>query len=115
MYEISERGDVRRVGRSSRAQVGKILKWKPRHDGYWQVNLSRDSIVRSAKIHKLVAEAFLGACPDGHDVDHKNSNKFDNHWKNLEYVTHGENMTRAYRGGLLQGRDTQTGKFVSRA
>lgn len=49
---------------------------------------------RSELVHKLVALAWHGQCPDGHEVDHANGDILDNRPENLEYVTHAENMRR---------------------
>lgn len=43
-------------------------------------------------MHQVVAHAFLGPCPEGLQVNHRNLIKADNRAANLEYVTHKENM-----------------------
>ena len=45
--------------------------------------------------HTLVAMVFIGACPDGMEVNHKDLDKRNNHWRNLEWVTHGYNIRHA--------------------
>jgi hypothetical protein len=47
------------------------------------------------RVHRLVAEAFLGNIPNGWEVDHKNGIKTDNRLENLRIVTHRENMIEA--------------------
>lgn len=46
-------------------------------------------------IHQLVAAAFIGPCPIGHEVNHINGNKGDARAENLEYVTGRQNMRHA--------------------
>ena len=46
---------------------------------------------RKILIHRQVAEAFIGHCPDGYEVSHINGNSHDNRLINLEYKTHSEN------------------------
>jgi hypothetical protein len=41
-----------------------------------------------------VADAFLGPCPRGLEVNHKDQQKHHNHADNLEYLTHRENTRR---------------------
>ena len=47
------------------------------------------------RIHRLVCAAFLGKCPEGREVNHKNGVKSDNRIENLEYVTPKENIQHA--------------------
>ena len=43
------------------------------------------------RVHRLVAEAFIGKIPQGMDVDHISGDRHDNNVKNLRIVTHSEN------------------------
>ena len=60
-------------------------------DGYATVNLSRDGISRKYKIHRLVAEAFVDNLNDKNEVNHKDFNRSNNWFENLEWVTQEEN------------------------
>ena len=42
-------------------------------------------------IHRAVAAAFIGPCPEGHEVSHKDGNSHNNHVSNLEYCSHRDN------------------------
>lgn len=46
---------------------------------------------RKMLIHRAVAETFLGPCPAGMEVSHKNGNSHDNRIENLEYLPHRAN------------------------
>lgn len=52
------------------------------------------------RVNRLVLEAFVGPCPDGHESNHKDGIKSNNDSENLEWVTHSENVQHAYRLGL---------------
>lgn len=51
-------------------------------------------------IHLLVARAFIGVKPEGHQVNHKDGNKNNNRIENLEYVTPSTNMFHSSMFGL---------------
>lgn len=51
-------------------------------------------------LHRLVALAFVPGHFDGAVVNHKDGNKANNAWFNLEWVTHRENNAHARRTGL---------------
>lgn len=96
-YEVSDMGSVRN------ARTGYVLSPAVTSGGYTKVTLREGSRVRQADIHTLVAVGFLGAYPDGMEVNHKNGNKPDNRSANLEYVTPKQNIAHAYETGLRKG------------
>lgn len=104
LYEVSSLGRVKSLHGHNR-QRGHILR-TPLAGGcggkYPSVSLCRDGGQRCNPVHKLVAAAFLGSRPTGHEIDHVNGKKTDNRASNLEYVTVIENHARARRLGLLR-------------
>jgi hypothetical protein len=44
------------------------------------------------RVHRVVAQTFLGKIPKGKEVNHKNLDKHDNRVENLEYMTRSENQ-----------------------
>ena len=92
-YGISNHGSVRSLF------SGRLLKpW--RRKGYLLVMLSDTEGKHAVSVHRLVAAAFIGPCPDGKEVNHKDGIKSNNHWRNLEYMTSSENAIHAFRMGL---------------
>lgn len=55
-------------------------------------------------VHRLICTAFHGP-PENthHEVNHKDGNKFNNCWENLEWASKSENATHAYASGLNNG------------
>jgi hypothetical protein len=51
-------------------------------NGFMVVNVDGEKYF----VHDLVASAFLGPCPVGFKVRHKDGNGFNNKLENLEYV-----------------------------
>lgn len=108
LYEVSAAGQVRRVGRAARtgvgrgggARIGRILKDQPYRNGYRTAQLWKQGQCYAFGVHQLVAGAFIGPCPAGQEVNHKDGVKSNNSSDNLEYVTRSGNMEHAYAIGL---------------
>ena len=114
VYEVSDQGRVRRVGRAhisgkgrgGGVRVGRILALCQIAGGYYAVNLWRHGKIKRRLIHALVMEAFVGLPPKDHEVNHRDGVKSHNDLDNLEYVTRSQNMIHAYAIGLREkGRD----------
>jgi len=97
-YEVSDLGRVRSLPRE-RARGG-ILKPQRDSGGYQKVALSRPGQVRRFRVHKLVAEAFIGPCPPGEEARHLNDVKDDNRAANLAYGTRRDNGRDAVENGV---------------
>lgn len=90
-YDVSSLGRVRSLPRTK--TKGGILKPGRKGIGYQLVVLSRGQLPQvSTSVHVIVAAAFLGPCPPGMEVRHKNGDPADNQVSNLTYGTHAENM-----------------------
>jgi len=102
-YEVSDLGRVRRVRPGQGTVAGSMLS--PGTEEYPAVGLYKGDGKRvQCRIHTLVAAAFIGPCPEGHEVDHIDGNKWHCTPSNLEYVPYGENQRRAYASGLKRPR-----------
>lgn len=95
-YMVSECGEVLSLKRKKL----RLLTHSKDGWGYRVVGLTSNGVFKSFKAHRLIAEAFLGPCPAGYHVNHKNGNKMDNRVSNLEYVTPAQNTQHAYDTGL---------------
>jgi len=98
LYEVSDHGRVKTLARTcanasgtTRRVPGRLLKPSPDVKGYLRVSLCKDGTQRVGKVHRLVAEVFLGPCPDGLVVAHGPKGKQDNSVGNLSYKTQSEN------------------------
>ena len=61
-------------------------------NGYKFVVLMDDGDRHQRYIHQLVAEGFIGDCPEGEEVRHLNGDRDDNRIENIEYATHKDNV-----------------------
>lgn len=106
-YEISDLGSVRSCARVSQRSNGTIQSWPsrpmkayPNSCGYLVVRLSRPGRRDLARVHRLVAEAFLPAAHTSETVNHKDCDKTNNIVENLEWATLSENTKHAIANGL---------------
>lgn len=95
-YEVSNLGRVK----SHYCKCGvkdRILKPGTAH-GYSYVVLVKSGQRKNIKIHKLVAESFLGYVARGLEIviNHKNFIRTDNRPENLEIVTQRENSNKKH-------------------
>lgn len=103
-YEISSKGNVRcfRNFHGNITDECRYLKPLLNKDDYYYVDLyTMDRKPVHKRIHRLVADAFLGK----HDdlvVNHIDGNKHNNTYKNLEWVTSEENSRHASETGLYK-------------
>lgn len=98
--EVSTHGRARSVARTVIDINGKQRRYRsnmrkmsvnPR-GGHLQ--LGKDGFV-----HRLVARTFIGPCPPGLEVRHKDGDPTNNHVDNLEYGTRAQNMQDRVKHG----------------
>lgn len=91
---------------------GKILKRFQSTKGYLWLDLytNRKHIIH--RIAQLVALCFLGPCPNGKEINHKNGKKTDDRIENLEYITHAHNIQHAWTLGLHKFQRGEAGPNV---
>ena len=99
LYQISNLGRVKSLERFRKGKNGslssvkeKILKPGILNSGYYIIGLTKQSILKFYYVHRLVWIAFNGSIPEGYDINHLNEKKFDNRLKNLNLMTHIENI-----------------------
>ena len=105
-YEVSDRGRVRSLERSFVDSIGRTRKFPGVEmstpigsGGYPSVYLKRSGSVFSTAVHRLVADAFLGAKEVGQEVCHKNGNKFDPRASNLRWGSRSSNILDEVKHG----------------
>lgn len=95
-YEVSDEGQIRN-------KAGLIMANSLIGRGYLKIIIvSNDKIRITRKVHILVARAFVKEKrEDQNSVNHKDGNKQNNYYKNLEWVTAQENMDHAVANDLV--------------
>lgn len=114
-YEVSSYGRIRSLDRvvkhgsygndaHTKQLKGRELTPTVGSHGYASVMLSTRGVATRRLIHDLVTEVFLGTRVPGQVVNHRDLNRLNNAIGNLEYVTQGENVRHAIRGGARSSR-----------
>jgi hypothetical protein len=97
-YYIFNIGEVFSIKRN--ILLRKCLNRPSKKDAYFQVGLRGENKIKVVRIHQLVAQYFIDN-PNGYKViNHIDSNKLNNHYKNLEWVSASQNTKATF----LQGR-----------
>ena len=111
LYEVTNDGKVFSI-RSNR-----FLKPRLSCDGYERVALCKDGKNYEMRVHRLVAEAFIDNPHNLSQVNHKDFNKQNNWFENLEWCTNYENSHYSMRhnrpgfGNQKSIRNSITGRF----
>ena len=117
LYEVQEDGKIFSVERevlSGKNYVNKrkyFRKEKPsRIDryGYLRVTLCKNGKLQTISVHRIVALAFLEG-EQKKTVNHKDGNKLNNHYSNLEWASTAENLQHAFRTGLKSAPKNKVG------
>ena len=105
-YEVSNTGRVRSLERYVTRSDGvvqkrcaKIKAQTKNIDGYMTVHLCMFGDNNRVPVHRLVAKAFVSGYSEDLEVDHLDTNRTNNNYTNLEWVTHEENIRRAIERG----------------
>lgn len=94
-YQISSFGRVKSLKRKGVLKE-KILRGRVDKKGYVHYALKKDKQTYEKKAHRLVAQAFISNPKNKPQVNHLDNNKKNNYYKNLEWVTNGENQIHSY-------------------
>jgi hypothetical protein len=86
-YDVSNYGNIK----SLYFKIPRILK-PDKSTGYERVKISSKWIC----VHRLVAFAFVPNLNNKPQVNHIDEDKFNNNYKNLEWVTHRENIEYSF-------------------
>lgn len=70
--------------------------------GYRQVVLFKNGKKKYYRVHRIVAEHYLGKPIEGKCVNHIDGNKLNNNVENLEWVTNRDNIQHGYDNNLYQ-------------
>lgn len=95
-YEISNKGNVKSL-KYKKHRILKPFEWQ----GYKKIKLVLEGVEKTFKIHRLVANAFVENPENKPMVNHKDGNKGNNIYTNLDWTTNAENVKHAYDNDLI--------------
>lgn len=107
LYIVSNMGKIKSMGffRSGKYLERKkpmLLKPARGHNGYLFVELRNNKIGKLKRVSRIVLEAFVGPCPDGHEACHfPHRDKENNRLDNLRWDTRSNNE----KDKLIHGTD----------
>lgn len=97
LCSIDNRYIIYSDGRVYSTICNRFLKQFINTQGYYVVRIQR----KDRFVHRLVATAFHPNPKKLPYVNHKDGNKLNNHYKNLEWCTASYNVSHAYRIGMI--------------
>lgn len=84
------------LGRVMNVRTKRILKQANSNYGYYEVNLWKEGSGKTFQIHKMVYSTFYDDYETvGYVINHKDGNKHNNSYENLEKITYRENNPHA--------------------
>lgn len=101
-YQVSSFGRVKSLEYHNAKGIKRcgILQPATDNSGYHRCALSKNNILKTYKVHRLVAIAFIPNPDNLPQINHKDGNKKNNNVENLEWCDNSHNQKHAYRLGL---------------
>ena len=96
-YEVFSNGTIFNVN------TNKEIKGRVK-DSYIQLHLGGRMADKHIYLHRLVGKLFVDNPENKSCINHKDSNKLNNNYENLEWCTQQENIKHAYDKGRMTGR-----------
>lgn len=107
-YEVSNLGNVRSLPKTILYKNGKKQNLKGKQKsiklnkyGYLTVYLTKNDVIKTCVVHRLVALAFIpNPNPENNTINHIDGNKTNNRIENLEWLSLSDNVKHQWRTGL---------------
>lgn len=104
--DLSDRFLISNDGLLYSLKTNKILKQHLNKQGYYvyAASLGKRGKNKIIKIHRAVALMFVEGYKKGLVVNHKDGDKLNNNYENLEWITQKENTLHALKHGLMNNQ-----------
>jgi hypothetical protein len=119
LYQISSMGNIRSLDRVVTCINGREANYKgksrkPSILEYRIISLSKGNKVAMKKISRLVALHFLSNPDNKKLVNHKDGNKHNDNFMNLEWCSYSENSIHSFEKGLSLKKNKVSGVFYEK-
>lgn len=109
-YLVSNTGRVKSMSKFKGTNFSvfcpeKEMKIRDNGLGYMIITLRNNSFIKRFYIHRLVAMLFISNPENKKEVNHKDGNKSNNDYSNLEWSTRLENEAHAWSTGLKTNKN----------
>lgn len=111
LYQVSNMGRIKSLGRikinHSKIQMvpERIKSLRKTKQGYLLVDLYKNNIQKTLRVHRIVAEAFIDNAEKKETVNHINGDKSNNKVENLEWATPSEQNFHFYKNKLKSDKN----------
>lgn len=115
LYKVNNVGDVLSIARKGNWRGNHLLVPSNDGHGYRQVNICKNGKLKSVKVHRLVAEAFIPNPHGYREVNHIDENKWNCEATNLEWCTRAYNVNygeRTQKTSTKIAMFTKDGKYI---
>lgn len=104
IYKIDKNGNIFSI-KANKFISPFFSKGRKGENKYLRIQLRKDGKCKKYFVHRLVALLFISNNKSNEKimVNHKDGNKTNNHFSNLEWVTPSENNIHAVKNGLAKG------------
>ena len=110
LYKISNTGVIISLHKRN---LNREIAQRIDRAGYLTVRLSKNGIVSTQYVHRLLAKAFIDRIEGKSFVNHVDGSKLNNSLENLEWVSHSENIQHAYSIGLINRTQNISRKVIN--
>ena len=110
-YAVSNFGEIFSVYKNGKVVA---LRQAKQRDGYHLVRLYKKAQQQDRLVSRIVAEHFIENPNNYKEVNHKDGDKSNNSYSNIEWCTRSQNMTHAIKMGLAKrfGENCGTSKLT---
>lgn len=117
LYQVSNYGRVKSLQKYNAISKKyynreKILKNLPHKGGYLKVGLNKDGKKKCHLIQQIVGKTFIPNPNNLLEINHKDTNKYNNMFFNLEWCTRSENMKHAFENGKCNSQLSHLKKVI---